>query len=414
LSQNVWSTINAATTSGTQLASLLNDFKVALMSGLKGPSRPAQLVSSGLWVDDALESGSNLLTLKLYDGVQDINLLTINKATGTASISSSESQFEILRTSDDTVGAKLRLKKKRTTGNQAKDGDTLGEVLFYGVRDDSGEALQARIYSVSSDDVTALAQGAYMAFEITEDSTAAAVEIMRLINNKVGIGLTAPEETLHVKGTAIKSEKVSDDAVAAKFKLHKKRITGSGGVQSLDSVGEIGFFSKTSTSADIEVARCEVTATEAHTSSAQGSNWLLKTKNNGSTAFTTKITVNTAGVSIPELLPGSGGGGTFSAVQNITAGGTITPGSGAQQILLVQGSGGPQDAHIVPFSSTPTDGTILILIGQDDSKILTIFHNDAAGGCLLKGDCYLGKDDTLMLVRNNTTGRYNELNRSVH
>lgn len=300
MSQNVWSTINPATTSGNQLATLLNDFKVALMSGLKGPTRPTQLVSSGLWVDDSLEGGSNILTLKCYDGTQDINLFSINKVTGTASNAASESLFEILKTSNDTVGAKLRLKKKRTAAGQAQDGDTIGEVLFYGVRDDLGEALQARIYTVTTDNVTSLAQGSYMAFEVTPDAAASAIEVMRLVNNTVGIGVSVPEETLHVKGTGIKQEKVSDDVNAAKIKLHKKRLTGAGGVQSGDSIGEVNFFSKTSTSTDIEVARFEVIATELHTTTANGAKAVIKVKKNGATSFTDYIVMDNSGITFSQ------------------------------------------------------------------------------------------------------------------
>lgn len=111
----------------------------------------------------------------------------------------------------------------------------------------------------------------------------------------------------------------------------------------------------------------------------------------------------------------SGGGGLdITAVQNIASNGTIIPGSAIQQALKVQGNGGPQSANIVPFSANPSDdGTIIVLIGQDDSKILTITHNDSANGCMLKGNCYLGQNDTLGLMWDSTASRYIELFRSV-
>lgn len=109
-----------------------------------------------------------------------------------------------------------------------------------------------------------------------------------------------------------------------------------------------------------------------------------------------------------------GGGLSIAAVQNVASNGTIIPGSSIQQALKVQGNGGPQDASITPFSANPSDdGTIIVLIGQDDSKILTITHNDNANGCMLKGNCYLGQNDTLGLMWDETAQRYIELFRSV-
>jgi len=96
--------------------------------------------------------------------------------------------------------------------------------------------------------------------------------------------------------------------------------------------------------------------------------------------------------------PGNVGGFDFTAVQNIAAGGQIIPSSTIQQWLDVRGNGGPQDASLTPFTSLPTEGYLIVLQGQDDTKILTIFHNNAPNGCVLKGDCYLGANDALGLV----------------
>lgn len=106
---------------------------------------------------------------------------------------------------------------------------------------------------------------------------------------------------------------------------------------------------------------------------------------------------------------------TFSSIQDITANGKITPNAFAQQALNVEGAAGPQTANIAIFATDPADGTIIILIGGDDAKILKIPYSDTVNGCILTGgDCYLGKGDTLMLVRNTSALRYNELSRSIH
>lgn len=86
MSQSVFSTINPATTSGTQLATLLNDFKNALMSGLSGTSRPSQTTPGGTWIDTTNEGSPNFYwSYKIYDGTTDIEMFRINLATGKAS-----------------------------------------------------------------------------------------------------------------------------------------------------------------------------------------------------------------------------------------------------------------------------------------------------------------------------------------
>lgn len=302
MSQTIFSSINPATTSGNQLATILNGFKDAVVSGFSGTSRPANLQAGGYWVDTTL--APNYWEVKLYTGTVDVVLFNINLSTGIASIASTESVLELNKNSDDAVGGILKFVKERATGNQTQDGDILGEIDFNGTRSDDVKSIMAKIKAVSTDAVTALAQGSYLTFEVTPDATAAAVELMRLIDSKVGIGTTSPEETLHVKGTAIKSEKASDDAVGASIIRRKKRVSGSGQVQSGDFISKEQFNSTDDTGAEIGVAVIEVAATENHTTTAHGSSLVIKTKNNGATAYTTKVTIDNAGVEIPALKVG--------------------------------------------------------------------------------------------------------------
>lgn len=110
---------------------------------------------------------------------------------------------------------------------------------------------------------------------------------------------------------------------------------------------------------------------------------------------------------------GSGGGGmVIVATQSITASGTITLDAAIQQLLKVQGNSGAQSASITPFNTPPSDGTIVTLLGMSATNILKISYNDANEGCMLKGDCYLGLNDTLTLVYDLTAQRYWELSRN--
>lgn len=110
----------------------------------------------------------------------------------------------------------------------------------------------------------------------------------------------------------------------------------------------------------------------------------------------------------------SGGGGfTVVGTQTIAAAGQIALNAlSVQQALKVTSSGGTVTASTAPFSSTPSDGTIVTLIGTSDTNILEIPYADVAGGCLIKGDCFLGLNDTLTLLYDGTSDRYFEISRN--
>lgn len=74
MSQADFGTINAATKSGSQLATDLNAWRSALHSLHKGNERPAYAVAGMLWVKDATTPWG----LYLYDGADDILIGTVN------------------------------------------------------------------------------------------------------------------------------------------------------------------------------------------------------------------------------------------------------------------------------------------------------------------------------------------------
>ena len=288
MSQGIFGTIVPTTTSGNQLASILNDFKEAVVSGFSGTSRPSELDAGGYWIDT---SNANLWAYKMYTGVQDVTIFTLNLTTGTSSISAADSSFEIAKTTADSIGPVLKLIKERLANNgQTLDGDTLGEVQFYATRDSGVNVVSARIKAVSSDDTTASVQGSYLTFDISADGSNAIFEAMRLIDGKLGIGTTTPDSKLHVKGNG-KFEVESDDAVGAIVALKKRRVANSGQVLSGDVVGEVNFISNDSDLADVPAAKIEVSARQNHTNSAHGSKISIKNKKLGQTAYTEQIAI---------------------------------------------------------------------------------------------------------------------------
>ena len=301
MSQAIWATIIPSSTSGNQLATLLNGFKDAVVSGFSGTSRPSQLQAGGYWVDTT-NDGTGFWDYKMYDGAQDILIFTVNKNNGTASIAGSASVFEILKTSDDSVGPILKFLKERIAGNgQVLINDIIGENRYSGTQDDGNETVQAKMRVISRDNVTSTAQGSSFIWEAIVLGTSALTEMMRLQDNKLGLGIASPTETLHIKGTGLKSEKVSDDTVGTKVVLQKKRIAGLGGVLSGDFISILSFDSYSDVGVDLTGAQIEVSATETHTATAHGTRIEFKTKSNGSTVLTSRMIIDSGGVTIPTL-----------------------------------------------------------------------------------------------------------------
>lgn len=314
MSQAIFSNIIPTTTSGNQLAQLLNDFKDAIVSGFSGTSRPSQITAGGYWVDITNDS-SGTWDFKIYTGVQDITIFTINKNTGLASISSTDTLFKIIKTSDDSVGPILRLLKKRIAGlGQSLVGDTIGEIQFDGTRDDGVQVLQARIKSISQNNVTSTQQGSYLAFEVSTLNAAGISEVLRIIDGKIGVNTTAPGEAIHAVGNAIKLERIADDAVSPKFKIKKKRVASSGQVQAGDLIGTLEFQSTDNTGAEIPVVAIEVSARETHTTGVMGSRITVRNKKLGQSTYTDQIVIDD-GVTIKT---------NFTVEGNLTISGTTT------------------------------------------------------------------------------------------
>ena len=228
MSQNIFNSINAATTSGTQLAQILNDFKDALVSGLSGATRPANIQAGGGWIDTT--NAPSYWIYKVYTGSVDAEVFRVNLSTGKASFTGTDSSFEISRISADSVGPIAKFIKQRiASSGQVKLGDIVGQLQFIGRADDASNPVVANLKIVASEDQTSTAQGAYVAIEATAVGTAAAVEIARFIDGKLGVGTQAPDVALHVKSsTGIKAEQSADDANGAFMSMEKSRLAGTG------------------------------------------------------------------------------------------------------------------------------------------------------------------------------------------
>lgn len=181
--QNVWDTINASTTSGTLLATLLNDFKNSVISGMSGVARPTQISIGGLWVDTSV---ADTLILKMYDGTADITLMSVNKLTGAANISSVENLFTIKQVGNNATGAILKHLKNRIANlGKTIAEDELGVQEFYGRTDAGVDTLLAKIRVVCNEDTTATEQGSRIEFHAIADDGTTLSKYLEIKNGNV-------------------------------------------------------------------------------------------------------------------------------------------------------------------------------------------------------------------------------------
>jgi len=291
MSQTIFPDINPAATSGTQLATHLNDFKAALMSGQSGTSRPSATLAGGYWVDTT--NDPTYWSYKMYTGAADVEIFRLNLTTASASITGADSTFDILRVAADAVGPILKLIKRRIASNgQVLSGDIVGQLQVIGRASDSSNPVVANMKVVAVENQTASASGVYIAWESTPALSATAVEHMRLSNGFLGVGTSAPDARIHAKGpTGIKSEYVADTATPAKLTMQKSRLSGTGATQSSDEIAEVVVITTDDTTAKVQSASIKAVATEAHTTGARGTKLSFLTSPTGGTTPTNKMDI---------------------------------------------------------------------------------------------------------------------------
>ena len=299
MSQNIWDTINPSTTSGNQLATLLNDFKDAEVSGRSGPTRPSALQPGGGWIDDSQEISNSLWFYKVYlGGTSDVTVFTINLSTGNIILSGSEDIFSIARTSEDNVGPVLNFQKKRTAGNgQTLENDNLGTVQIKGVDDSGVEQVIATIETYADEDTTSSTKGSRIVIKTAANGTASQQERFVIRDGKVGIGVTDPTVELEAANES-RTRKASEDAVGGRIVVKKQRIANNGQTVDGDSIGSYDFVGVDQNGAEVTMASIEVSADETTTDAVAGSILSIKSIAEGSNTLTEMIKIEKGVVTV--------------------------------------------------------------------------------------------------------------------
>lgn len=183
MSQDIFSSIDPSI-SGTDLADVLNLFKDAIVSGMSGATRPTELDPGGMWVDTS--GDPTTWVLRLWTGTDDVEVVAIDLATGTTSVSLAVDSFIVRKVSADTAGAVLELVKRRVLNNgQVLNGDVVGEVRMVGRDNSGGNPVVAKIMFTAGEDQTSSAFGGTLSFYSTPAGTNTLVEHMRFISGLV-------------------------------------------------------------------------------------------------------------------------------------------------------------------------------------------------------------------------------------
>jgi len=375
MSQIIWDEIIAASTSGSQLATLLNDFKNAMVSGMSGNSRPTNIQASGSWVDET-DSGAGYLHFKLYDGTQDITLFTVNTTTSSIIMGAAEDSIEIIKTSDDSLGPSILLEKKRSLGGgQTLENDIIGDIDFKGNDNTETDYVQARIRVISTDDVSGTEQGSYMVFSTTAQDGSALVEAVRIDGDgNLGIGENSPAKRLTTKATVAavaggRHELEADNASGVEEIIQKKRIASSGQTIASDIVSKKTFQAVDQNGAEVEVAQMEVKVSETTTDAAQGSTVTIRNKKIGEIAYSDAITI-TDTIAVDRNLGITGTLSSTSALTVDAGGADVTGNSQVTGNLIVTGDLTTQGTttQVDTTNLNVKDKNILINDGGDDAS----------------------------------------------
>jgi alpha-tubulin suppressor-like RCC1 family protein len=187
MSQGIFNNINPETTTGLMLASLLDDFKVAICSGFSGISRPANLQGGGIWVDTSQQEAPNYIwSMKLFTGTVDIEIFRISILSGASGAGIANSLFTVRKISADTAGAILNLVKNRVLNSgQVLSGDTIAELRLTGRTNSSTDPVVAYIRATATDSETTVIRGVTLSLVSAPVATGTLVEHMRLLTNLV-------------------------------------------------------------------------------------------------------------------------------------------------------------------------------------------------------------------------------------
>ena len=184
--------MNIANQSFPSFRTDLNNALSALNTMHSGTSRPSGAAIGTMWLDTT-NSGSNSLTIKFFDGSDDITFATVNTSANTVDFTDSSVTFDIVNDTSPQLGGDLD-----TNSANIKIDDA------HGILDDDGNELiifQKTGSAVNQFDITNNASGSNPILEGTGGDSNIGIDLKPKGTGEIVIGTGAASATLTTKGT---------------------------------------------------------------------------------------------------------------------------------------------------------------------------------------------------------------------
>ena len=184
--------MNIANQSFPSFRTDLNNALSALNTMHSGTSRPSGAAIGTMWLDTT-NSGSNSLTIKFFDGTDDITFATVNTSANTVDFTDSSVTFDIVNDTSPQLGGDLD-----TNSANIKIDDA------HGILDDDGNELiifQKTGSAVNQFDITNNASGSNPILEGTGGDSNIGIDLKPKGTGEIVIGTGAASATLTTKGT---------------------------------------------------------------------------------------------------------------------------------------------------------------------------------------------------------------------
>jgi hypothetical protein len=310
------------------------------------------------------------------------------------------------RQTDDATGAKLIMHKGRVTGSSSVTDDAIGDLDFNSTDDTAAEVTGARVRAIAGETHTSTARGSILQFLVAK-LTQTALTIQMTIGDVI--------ETiarLDINGLRLVSQDVATTATINQLSGSKAVVNLTGST----ATSIRGIDSAALTKVIVIHNRSSAVVTLAHENASATAADRLKLPDSTDIEIlpdsSAELFYSTAD-SRWKVKSGSGsGGGGFkvTAVETLTASGTIATSVTAQrQMRHVQGTGGATTISTTPFGTGGgwKDGTEILLVGNHDDNSVILTASDVAKG--LVGDfetLELTKYATVLCVYSSSLDRW--------
>ncbi len=281
----IFPNINPLTTSGSDLATLLNSFRDSVVSGfLSSTGRPTGVTKGGYWIDNSDEVGLGVFRYYMFDGASDVLAFTLSKTTGRIAFPIQDGSVIVKQVSADAVGAIVEVFKARIADNgKVLSGDQLGTITFAST-DDTGAKISdaVSLEAVALENHTGAAQGTKLNL-YTKLATTATKFLQMSFGPTIDM----------FNHLVFKYASADANSLSIGFRKARGTLGAETATQSGDDLGYIGArgYGATGYNGGNRTSLW-FRASENHTDTAQGAKATIRSTENGTTVIKDRVTVD--------------------------------------------------------------------------------------------------------------------------